>query len=333
MDGGARAQVIRLGYQPLRVHEIKLEVTGGFMASEARPTNYFVRVLLALLCILLAGMVLFRYFRVEPVGEITVGILLLVGILVILVLAESFDNFSVGKLIAISRDVRKKEAEIDKLEKQNASLLSQLITVSNSQSQRQSSTTVQGDYYATAPVVQKATEAEVQEKQNSENRALAATAAGAPTPARMNWTRAESLALNKLLKLRKIHLSNVITEAKLSFLQGIDPISNIQPIFDGYIKESDQETFIDIRPERLLSPMYRDRLYVMLSKIHHYRATKQINAHLDAVILKVPGEEGRGIWGSPDRVFQYFEPAIASGLLKVYEIELTDAEAAECRRE
>jgi len=302
------------------------------MAADSKPTNYFVRSLLALLCVLIAGMVLFRYLRVEPIGEITVGLLVLLGLLVVLVLSESFDNFSVGKLVAISREVRKKEAEIDKLEKQNTSLLSQLITVSNSQSQRQSSTTVQGDYYATAPIVQKATEAEVEEKQNSENRALAATSAEAPAPARMDWARAESMALEKLLKIRNIHPSNVIKEAKLSFLQGIDPISNIQPIFDGYIKESDSETFIDMRPERLLSPMYRDRLYVMLSKIHHYRATKQINAHLDAVILKIPGEEARGIWGNPERVFQFFEPAIASGLLRVHEITFTEAEANECRR-
>lgn len=302
------------------------------MVADAKPKNYFVRFLLGMLCILIAGMVVFRYLRVEPIGEITIGVLVLIALLVVLVLSESFDNFSIGKLVAISRDVRKKEAEIEKLEKLNASLLSQLIAVSNSQSQRQSSTTVQGDYYATAPVVQKATDAEVEEKQNSENRALAATAAEVPAPARMDWARAESMALEKLLKLRNIHPSNLITEAKLSFLQGVDPISNIHPIFDGYIKETDGETFIDMRPERLLSPMYRDRLYVMLSKIHHYRATKQINAHLDAVILKVPGEEGRGIWGNTQKVFQYFEPAIASGLLKIHEIQFTEAEANECRR-
>jgi len=302
------------------------------MAVEGGKPNYFVRTLLALLCVLLAAMVVFRYFRVEPQGEITAGLLALLGLLVVLVLAESFDNFSVGKLIAISREARKKEAEVDKLEKQNASLLSQLITVSNSQSQRQSSTTVQGDYYATAPTVQKATEAEVEEKLSSENRALSATATEAPVRARMNWSKAEDVALNKLLKQRNIHPSNLITEAKLSFqFQGIDPVSNIQPIFDGYIKESEHETFIDIRPERMLHPVYRDRLYVMLSKIHHYRTAKQVEAHLDVVVLKVPGEEGRGPWGAPERIFQLFDPAIASGLLKIHEIEFTEAEAAECR--
>lgn len=302
------------------------------MTENSKKPNLFVRSLIGLLCALIAGMIAFRYLSVEPVGEITVGLLILVGLLVVLALSESFDSFSVGKLISVSREVKKKEAEIVKLERRNDELLSQLITISNSQSQRQSSTTVQGDYYASAPAVQKATEAEVEEKQTSERRALAATASDAPTPARVDWSKVESIALSKLLALRNIHEANVITEAKLSFLQSVDPISNIQPIFDAYVKDGDRETFIDMRPERLMSPMYRDRLYVMLSKIHHYRTAKQVQAHLDAVVLKVPGEEGRGIWGDPKRVFQYFEPAIASSLLRVHEIELTEEEATSCRR-
>lgn len=301
------------------------------MTQDNKTENYFVRTLIGLLCFMLAGMVLYRYLRVEPIGEITAGLLVLIGLLVVLVLAESFDSFSVGKLIAISREVRKKEAEVSKLENQNTSLLSQLIAVSNSQSQRQSSTTVQGDYYATAPSVEKATEAEVQEKQSNESRAFVASQE-IPTTARMNWTKAKSLALHKLLLRRNIHPSNVITEAKLSFLQGFDPISTIQPVFDGYIKEADKEIFIDMRPERMMNPMYRDRLYVMLSKIHHYRATRQIDANLDVVIIKVPGEESRNHLSSPERVFQYFEPAIASGLLRIHEVELTETEAAECRQ-
>ncbi|MBX3724804.1 MAG: hypothetical protein KF823_02670 [Xanthomonadales bacterium] len=302
--------------------------------SQHAGANLFVRILIALLCLLIAGMILFRFLQVQPVGEISPGLLSLLGLLVVLVLAEAFDNFSVGKLLSVSREVRKKEAEVERLEKQNSYLLSQLITVSNSQAQRQSSTTVQGDYYASSPTVQRASEAEVEEKNSTENRALSATAADTPARTRMNWEKAEEIALTKLLKRREINPSNVITDAKLSFqFQGIDPVSNIQPIFDGYIKSSERETFIDIRPERLVNPIYRDRLYVMLSKIHHYRVAKNVEAHLDLVMLKIPGEEGRGTWGSFDRnrFFQHFEPAIASGLLRIEDVEFTEEEAAQCR--
>ena len=304
------------------------------MTETPRKANYFVRSLITLLCILLSSMILFRYVRVEPVGEITAGILAILGLLVVLVLAESFDSFSVGKLISISREAKKKENEIEKLEKQNASLLSQLITISNSQSQKQNSTTVQGDYYASPPVVQRATRAEVEEKQEADSRVLSSTAVeqGAPARARMNWLKAEKVALAKFLSEIGIHSSNVITDAKLSLqFDGIDPISNIQPIFDGYIKGTSHETFVDIRPERLINPTYRDRLYMMLSKINYYKVTKKIDAHLDVILVKIPGEEGRQIFGGSERFFQLFEPAIVSGLLRIHEIQFTEEEALQCR--
>lgn len=304
------------------------------MTDAPRKVNYFVRSLITLLCILLSGMILFRYVKVEPAGEITAGMLTILGLLVVLVLAESFDSFSVGKLISISREAKKKEHEVEKLEKQNASLLSQLITISNSQSQRQSSTTVQGDYYESPPVVQRATPAEVEEKQEADSSVLSSTAVehGTPARARMDWAKAEKIALTKFLDERNIHSSNVITDAKLSLqFDGIDPVSNIQPIFDGYIKGASYETFIDIRPERLISPTYRDRLYMMLSKINYYKVTKKIDAHLDVIVMKIPGEEGRQFSGGSERVFQLFEPAIVSGLLKIHEIKFTEQEALQCR--
>jgi hypothetical protein len=174
----------------------------------------------------------------------------------------------------------------------------------------------------------------VEEKNSTESRALSVIAAETPARTRMNWARAEDIALTKILQRRGISPSNLIKDAKLSFqFQGIDPISNVQPIFDGYVKSVEHETFIDIRPERLVNPIYRDRLYVMLSKIHHYRVTRNVEAHLELVMLKVPGEEGRAIWSPYDRkrFFQSFEPAIASGLLQIEDVEFTDEEAAQCR--
>lgn len=275
-------------------------------------------------------MIAYRFACVEPRGEISAGIVTLLCLLLVLVLAESFDSFSIGKLISISREAKKKEREVDKLEKQNAHLLSQLISVSNTQSQNQNHTNVYGDYHA-APSVRRASEAEVRDKRTAE----AAAPQQPPEPARLstNWVKAEKLGLQKYLQLRSLHPSNLIVSAKISDqFQGIDPISNQQIIFDGYLKEQDHETFVELRSSTIYSPIFRDRLYVMLSKINHYRNLKRVEAHLDLVLLKVPGEEFRPTPDANDRVLGLFEPAIASGLLKVVSIEFTEEEAAACRQ-
>lgn len=56
-----------------------------------------------------------------------------------------------------------------------------------------------------------------------------------------------------------------------------------------------------------------------------------MEAHLDVLVMKVPGEEPRAVVPGLERIFQFFEPAIASGLLKIQDIEFTEAEAASCR--
>lgn len=298
------------------------------MEEAAKKTNWFVRILISAFCLLLVGMVLYRYLCVEPRGDITGGIVTLLCLLLVRVLSESFDSFSVGKLISISREVKKKEKEVEKLEKQNAHLLSQVISISNTHSQNQSHTNVYGDYHAT-PTVQKASATDVQEKQSSDA-VSPASQNEIPRPT-TNWRKAEEIALAKYLQQRSLHPSNAIIEAKLvSQFQGIDPISSMQPVFDAYIKETDHETFVEMRPATYTPMMFRDRLYVMLSKINHYRTAKRVEAHLDLVLMKVPGEEARTP-NSFNRLLESFEPAIASGLLKINEIEFTAEEAASCR--
>jgi len=294
--------------------------------SEVKEPSTFVRVLISIFCLLLAAMVIFNYIWVEPRGELNNGILFLLFLLLVLVLAESFDNFSLGKLLTISREVKKKEKEVQALEKKNYDLLTQLISVASNNTQHQTHTNVYGDYHA-PPTVTKASDAEVEENKSSDQAQLRV---GSSAPARVsyNWREAEKLSLSKYLASKKIHHSNVITEAKLTTqFHGIDPVSNVQPIYDAYYRTDDHEIFVEFRPNKGMPLMYRDRLYVMLSKIAHYKATKNVNAYLELVIMNIP-EEDSSRNGGVDRLLEYFEPAIANGLFRVNEIDLSEQELA-----
>lgn len=133
--------------------------------SLKNKSNIFVRVMLVLLVLLLACMIGYSFFFVEPKGTITPELISLIIIMVVLVLSESFDNFSVAKLLSISREVDKKDAENQYLEERNDKIMSQLISISTCQSQTQSHTNVYGDYVESAKE-QKAT---VQENRKQEN--------------------------------------------------------------------------------------------------------------------------------------------------------------------
>ncbi len=299
---------------------------GQTMEAPRKP-NYFVRTLIAALCVLLVTMILFRYLAIEPKGEINPGLVTLVSFLIILVLAESFDSFSIGKLITISREVKKKEKEVEKLERQNTQLLSQILSVTNTNSQNQNHTNVYGDYHA-APGVERATASDVQESQSSD---AAPPATFEPTESpreRINVAAAAQIALNKYFAERSINTLNVIYEAKLvNQFKDIDPISNFQPIFDAYFNDGENEVFVEVRLKRNTPIIFRDRIYMMLSKIHHYRTARRVNARLDLLLITLPNAEEQSR-PSPNfyRTLEGFEPAIASGTLKIHEITFTEEE-------
>lgn len=117
--------------------------------EESKTPNCFVRILIIAFCAVLTAMITFNYFMVEPKGDINEGVLALLSMLLVLVLAESFDNFSLGKLISIGREAKKKGEQVEGLERKNSELLKQLITISNTQTQTQQHTNVYGDYHET----------------------------------------------------------------------------------------------------------------------------------------------------------------------------------------
>lgn len=143
--------------------------------SLKNKSNIFVRALLVLLVLLLACMISYNFFYVEPKGSITSELISLIIIVVVLVLSESFDNFSVAKLFSISREVEKKDAENQVLEARNGELLSQLISISTNQSQ--SNTNVFGDYVESAKE-QKATNQENRNQADSKEVERLLTAVG-----------------------------------------------------------------------------------------------------------------------------------------------------------
>ncbi|MGI0154409.1 hypothetical protein ACQ661_12220, partial [Pseudidiomarina sp. WS423] len=194
----------------------------------------------------------------------------------------------------------------------------------------QQHTNVYGDYHAgKGASVERASEQEVEAKASDERSRVGEV----QNPEyRVDWRKVELVAMQKYVMQKGIHAANVISEAKLvTQFHGIDPVSNHQPIFDGYYKNEDKEIFIEFRPNRGFHMILRERLYMMLSKLNHYQNVKGVSVHLDFVWLNIPEDENN--YRSSDRFMQDFEPAIASGLLRINEIEITKEEMDSCKRE
>lgn len=288
------------------------------------------RVLIVLLCLFLTGLIGYRFFVFPPLGDLSPGVLIVLALVVVLVLSESFDSFSIGKLLSLSREVEKKKTEVAEVRRENIELRSQIITIATNVSQHQSSTNIVGlpDILARRFSVSSASEEEVREKQAEDQPPRQVPTSEKPIR-RVDQGRLEEKAISRFLELNNLQQFPVVREAKLmAQMEVADPISTSGPIFDGYLNTLDAEIFVEVRPVgRYGLMMFRERLYLMLSKLYHYRVLKKSNVYLTLVLTALPDDEVRP--NSVNRILGEFQPAITNGLLKVIEINFTESEAAE----
>lgn len=276
-------------------------------------------------------MVVYRFFYTDPKAEISGGLLVLLAFVLVLVLSELFDNFSVGKLVMMSKSLKEKEVQASELKKENVEFRNHLISISTSVSQRQTSTNIFGlpDNFVDALTVRQAAHDEVEEKKKEDDPLSSSQTLGCLSSNKFNQDKRTEQAISHFVSQQNLQSFNLIREAKLSTqFSGIDPISDTTPIFDGYINAVDSEVFIETRPLRYASFLFRDRLYVMLSKIHHYKSIKKTNIYLALLVLTRLHEEAnyRNDEYYLEKLQREFEPAITSGLLRIYTINITQEE-------
>lgn len=293
-------------------------------------SNWFVRVLIVAFCGFLGTLVVYRFFYVDPKAEISAGLLVILAFILVLVLSELFDNFSIGQLVTVSRELKRKEDEAKSLKEENSELRGHIVAISTNISQKQTSTNIVGlpTNLADMLTVRKAAPEEIETK-NIEDQSSPLTTAEIPARPERNFDRAkaEDLAISKFVTVNNLQAFNLIRDAKLSTqFSGIDPIMDTTPIFDGYLNTSDSEVFVEVRPSPYAGMVFRDRLYVMLTKLHHYKTIKKANVYLALLLVNQPEYSSRPAPAYLDRIQREFGPAIASGLLRIHQTEFSAEE-------
>jgi len=294
------------------------------MTTETKKTNWFVRVLIILLCFFIGGLIYFNFFCSSPPLQISGGVLMLIAFLTLLVLSEAFDNFSIAKLITLSRTVKEKENKNQELKIENAELRNQIISITTNISQKQINSTVfMADEIAKLLSVKPASDSEKEERkleteeppeEMQENRRY------------VSRFKLEEVAFQKFIEAKGFKQFHCIRNAKFeSYFYQVDPINEFSPIFDGYIKTMDTEIFIEMKAKGL-SMSLRANLYIMLSKIYYYRTIKKVNAYLFLVIFLRPDEDMGNERSNFNRVLQEFQPAITNGLLQIETVKITQEE-------
>lgn len=287
--------------------------------------GWFTRIVVAGLAIFILGLIAASFFKGQPSFTISPGLIILTLIVVVLALSESFNSFSIGKLFSLSRDVSKAETSAAEVKRENADLRQSLIQVAT-HIQSQVNTTIQAHGTDLLQLL-RLVKADKDEVKDDEECPPQEPQKPDKVPSFRIFREVERIALDKFAEKNAIAPENILRDMKFAdTIQGIDPISNRPVTFDGYLNVNQKEQFLDVRIYDRISPMLIDKLYVMLSKVLLYRTIKKAPVELILILAKIPQEDVRSQINSTDRFIGYFQPAIASGLLRVDIVDISKDE-------
>lgn len=305
--------------------------------------NLFVRILIVLYVVFLLVLVSVSFWKGQPPFNLSASSSTLLLLVTLLILSEAFDNLSLGKMLSLSREVKKKEQEVTSTKKENYELRDNIIKISSMVSQSQSNMTINGvtpELLQLLGVTKAKDKAEYDNyeedihKKNSQERKTPEDEqkdSGITRWQLMPYVEKESV--KKYLDKFQISESELIWEVQFTpVLQGLDPIMERRIIFDAYLKTPQKELFFEVKFINHLSPMILNSLYVLLSKILFYRKAKTIKAELVLLLVDVPTltEEFDVNYS---RFIEAFQPAIANDLLRIERISFSEEDLARWKDE
>jgi len=305
--------------------------------SNDKP-NWFVRMSLIIFLLYLGALLSVSFIKSNPPYIISPTSITVLLIITVLVLSEAFQNLSIGTLLSLSRRVEEKKAENKELKDENRDLRESVVKIATSVSQSQVTANVSGipmDWLGKMLGVTPARGTDIEEKQIEEVAKEAAQVAAqtsteiVPEEQEVNRPKKppfykirpilEEDAITRYLEKYQFPLNIVTREVQFTpVFRGLDPIMERRIVFDGYLKTPQSELFLEVNSIDF-SPFFFDRLYVMLSKIMHYRDAKKIEAQLVLILTEFPSELElrRSDYRGMERLMRDFQPAFANGLLKV----------------
>lgn len=314
------------------------------MTEENKP-NYFVRTLTILLGTLIIALIISKFYYFEPKGVISNGIIILIALLIIIFLSEIFDSFSLGQFLSLKKTITERNEKIKDLKENNEKLLN-IVIANNNISQRQNMTNVTGispeEFARTIISVIKADKESTTKEEKSEEKISEIIAVeeekreSSPIAIkRIDFQKLQKFVLARFIDNRDLKRYNFIEDAQILQPQTeLDPISLYNPVFDGYVELDNYEMFIEIKYRYSPLIMFRERLYLMLSKLYYYRLAKKTNSFLNLIFVERPTESERLRFSNYEtKLITEFEPAIRFGLLKIEYMTLSETDMTGLYRE
>ena len=271
-------------------------------SKEERKLPFWTIFSLILISVLITGLIICTFLLSDQKFIITESIIILLCLLAVLILSNSFDYIHFGKYFELSKRVKEGNEKITQLKESSDALYQKIM---NMNIQNTQASTVNNNFYQVKEADSKTLQKErVEEeininKDNTSNKRL-------DTKLFRNMTMDKFFGTGLKDKLKK-------NMSLVESVENLDQISNKPVNFDALLEEDSKKVFIEILPVHNFI-VYYDRLYVKLNKILSYKRANNVNA---SILVLIPRNKESENNYKDAHLEQYFAPAIENQLLQI----------------
>lgn len=287
------------------------------------------------LIILIIAIIIGSFICSDKPFTITAGIVMCLSLLVILCLADSFDNLSIPKLISLSKNMEEVKKDNDKLQENNLKLLEQITNIKNTNNQIMympgTFNTVGSSNIEDIETNKK----EEIEKEEINNENISLNEDRKKEEDRHKYIRNLEIVLLKKATMMDIDKFEIQYDVKVTNNKVIqDNIMKNETRFDALKTDGKNNIFYEVKISPLMSGFYYE-LHYKLKLVELYGEINKVISKLFLIIPKFDREleeiigNGRRFEYLKERTYNRFEPAIDSGLLEIKEIEISKTEMDE----
>ena len=283
------------------------------------------RTLSIILITIISIILFFNFFYSPSKYNVTIELIIIILIMIIIALSENFDNFTLGKLIIISKENDKKRDTIKNLNLENDKLRNNYNMLITSFSQNQTSNNYIGvsDSFLRNQVVTKSNEEESNEEESNEKESNEKLDRLQEKKTITNFRLSEHKKACKEIAFEIF--SNIYKLNTINLIQNVDlnsPNNNFTKFakFDGYCNDNNQEYFIEIKFINTLFDI--NHIYVLLNELTNYNKFKNIKAKFILLLVTIEGQDPKRGDFMRKKIKENFSPALISGTFNILNIHL-----------
>lgn len=262
-------------------------------------------------------MVYYKFYIEEPVGELNNGVLFLIGFMILLVIAEYLNHYSVGALVHQQIRIDDKNKLIKQHVNENKRLLKKLLENYPSNTEKPKSIRPLAELQLATVI-----------KSNQTNHLDDFFMIHPKIQNDVELAALKSYILSKYFESISKPNITLVENVEIELPDNtIDPIGNLNPIFDGYYENDTEAYFISIAFSNATNDCFYNRFYVALSRLYWYQQCTEKRVLLKTIFIDyINNDEDKKDIHIEANTFSLFLPSIKSGLLHFEYLTLTEKE-------